>query len=320
MWLRRGIQIGREADTLEATRRVASFTDVTTVERDLLEHGVKLGEESKANPSLADWSEESIDRIHRERIQHQSLKVDLPSSKRIWELSKRAIEIEREANRSSSLNYELYEVEVNEQADRAMRTMDPVEQRFFATCLQGVYIPPEQRGEDWHREYEPAYFVSLEPIQGDTISYGPFNSLEVARERFETTYPEFDGGSVALIKVESRIPRVSPSQLRTNALSEEWETNVDPESKTWMEIYDQSTTVVGRDVWDSKWEHGEVYWSHRGKQYEASFLEELEREHERGSYQNEVESIYESEWHQGFGSECKEHIVRKRRSWLLLRP
>lgn len=68
MWLRRGIQIGREADTLEATRRVAGFTNVTTTERDLLEHGVKLGEASKTTPSLADWSEESIDRIYRERI------------------------------------------------------------------------------------------------------------------------------------------------------------------------------------------------------------------------------------------------------------
>jgi hypothetical protein len=320
MWLRRGIQIGREADTLEAARRVAGFTDVTTTERDLLEHGVKLGEASKTTPSRADWSEESIDRIYRERIQEQSLKVDLPSGKRMWELSERAIEIERDANRSSSLSYGLYELEVNEQADRAMRgtggnkseitlfniPMDPVEQRFLATCLAGLYVPPEQRGQDWKREYEPAYFVSLEPIQGDTISYGPFSVAE-AYERFEATYPDFDGGSVALIKVESSIPGVSPSDLRRNALSEEYEQG-DPEEKKWMELYDKSSSVVGRDVWDSKWEHGEVTWSHKGKEYEPSFVEELEREHGRGSDQNEIESIYASEWHQGFGSECKEHL------------
>jgi hypothetical protein len=77
-----------------------------------------------------------------------------------------------------------------------MRGMGLVEQRFLATCLAGVYMPPEQRGQDWKGEYEPAYFVSLEPIQGDTISYGPF-SLAEAYERFEATHLDFDGGSVA---------------------------------------------------------------------------------------------------------------------------
>jgi hypothetical protein len=304
MWLRRGIQIGLEADTLEANRRVAGFTDVTTTERGLLEHGVKLGEASKTSPSRADWSEESIDRIYRERIQEQSLKVDFPSGKRMWELSERAIEIEGEANRSSSLSYGLYEVQVNIQADRAMRDMDPAEKRFFESCLQGVYTHPEKR--EWQSEYAPEYFVTLEPIQGDTIWYGPLSSALEARDVFERTYPEFDGGSVTLTRVESTIPGVSPDELRRNALSEEYAQG-DPEEERWFNLYDKSRNVVGRDVWESRWDHGEVYWSHKGKEYDVDFMIDLENERHE-SERDEIESIYASEWHQAFGSECKEHL------------
>jgi hypothetical protein len=86
--------------------------------------------------------------------EHMENNYDLPSGQRIWELAQRAIQIEKAANQSSSLSYELYEVQVNSQADRAMRTMDPAEKRFFETCFQGVYTPPDQRGQDWQSEHE----------------------------------------------------------------------------------------------------------------------------------------------------------------------
>ena len=305
MWLRRGIQLGRDEDAVEAKRRVEGFTGVTTAEREFLEHGVRVGQVSRGEYV----SEERVEQIYRERTnsvqRNSALQPDLPSGRRIWELAEKAIQIEKSANRSRGLSYELYEAQVNAQADKEMGAMDPGDKRFFESCLAGVYVPPEQRRQDWKSEYEPAYFVTLEPIQGDTISYGPFG-LEEARERFEVTYPEFDGGSVALLKVESSIPGVSPSQLRTNALSEEYAQG-DPEEERWFNLYDKSRTVVGRDVWESRWDHGEVYWSHKGKEYDVDFMIDLEnKRHE--SERDEIETIHESEWHQGFGSECKEHL------------
>ena len=76
----------------------------------------------------------------------------LPSGKRIWELASEARRIENSARESG--NYELFAFQVNTAADRAMRGMDPGEQRFFAACFDGVYVPPEQRDRDWETEHE----------------------------------------------------------------------------------------------------------------------------------------------------------------------
>lgn len=81
---------------------------------------------------------------------------DLPSGDRIWELASEAVRIENSAKESGGLSYELFEVRLNLEADRAMRTMDPVERQFFATCFRGVYTPPEQRGEEWQSEQDKA--------------------------------------------------------------------------------------------------------------------------------------------------------------------
>jgi hypothetical protein len=71
---------------------------------------------------------------------------DLPNGDRIWELASEAVRIENSAKESVGFSYKLFESMVSDEADRAMRTMDPVEQGFFVTCFQGVYVAPELRG------------------------------------------------------------------------------------------------------------------------------------------------------------------------------
>jgi hypothetical protein len=81
MWLRRGIEIGRDAGTLEAKRRVAGFGDTTPREKDLLQHGVAIGQASKLGPSTV-FSEERIEQIHREIIQHREGEKPYPDQER----------------------------------------------------------------------------------------------------------------------------------------------------------------------------------------------------------------------------------------------
>jgi hypothetical protein len=78
---------------------------------------------------------------------------DLPSGRRMFELAREAIEIEKSANKACSPSYELFEFMVNKEADRAMRTMDPVEKRFFEALFGGVYVKPELR-EGWKTEHK----------------------------------------------------------------------------------------------------------------------------------------------------------------------
>ena len=158
----------------------------------------------------------------------------------------------------------------------------------------------------------PAYFVSFDPYHGDTMTYGPYDLAQEARNAFQQTYPAFDGGSVTLIKIAPAIPGITASRLRTAALREEWERKPGhPEETRWREIYSQSTTVMARDVWDVSQDQAGLIYRHKGKEYAPEFLAEIEKETKSDrSYQNAIESIYESEWYQGFGSECKEHLGR----------
>jgi hypothetical protein len=71
---------------------------------------------------------------------------DLPNGDRIWELASEAVRIENSAKESVGFSYKLFESMVSYEADRAMRTMDPVEQCFFVMCFQGGYVAPELRG------------------------------------------------------------------------------------------------------------------------------------------------------------------------------
>jgi len=123
------------------------------------------------------------------------------------------------------------------------------------------HVKGYERGE---RKHEPEYFVNLEPLHGEMLCYGPFGLAE-ARECFESTYPAFDGGSVTLTKIESTVAGVSPT------LREEYETH---EAK-WGSALTESTTVLGRDVWDVSQDQAGLIYRHARKQYEPSFLAEI---------------------------------------------
>ncbi len=119
------------------------------------------------------------------------------------------------------------------------------------------------------------YFVNVEPIHGELICYGPFSVLG-ARACFEHMYPAFDGGSVTLTKIESNIHGISPSELRRNALEEEYDYTQDPESEmSWGEMLRKGTTLLARDVWDTSSDQAGVIYKHAGKQYEPAFLAEI---------------------------------------------
>ena len=127
------------------------------------------------------------------------------------------------------------------------------------------------------------YFVDREPIEGDTVSYGPFTNVQEARDCFENTYPAFAGSSITLIKVESRIPGVSPSALRRKALEEEWDHTHDPEGDSWATALAKSTTVLARDVWDVSQDQAGMIYRHAGKKYETKFLAEIAGDPARAS-------------------------------------
>jgi hypothetical protein len=74
---------------------------------------------------------------------------DLPSGKRMWELTEEAIQIEKWAQQGCSLSYELFVAELCEESDQAMRSMTPSEKRFFETLLRENYVKPYDRGEEW---------------------------------------------------------------------------------------------------------------------------------------------------------------------------
>jgi len=78
------------------------------------------------------------------------LSDDLPSGKRIWELTRESIEIDRSANAGCSLCYELYVADFEEAADRFARRLDETENRFFETAcsIGNNYRPPSQREEN----------------------------------------------------------------------------------------------------------------------------------------------------------------------------
>ena len=63
---------------------------------------------------------------------------DLPNGDRIWELASEAVRIENSTKESVGFSYKLFESMVSDEADRAMRTMDPVEQGFFGSCVVSV--------------------------------------------------------------------------------------------------------------------------------------------------------------------------------------
>jgi hypothetical protein len=83
----------------------------------------------------------------------QGLNPDL-SQERMLGLARQATEIERAANASCSLSYELFAVQVCDAADRILPALNPQEAKFFTACLGGDYTPVHERGQDWQSERE----------------------------------------------------------------------------------------------------------------------------------------------------------------------
>ena len=83
----------------------------------------------------------------------QGLSPDL-SQDRMLELARTAAQIQHDSNRYCSLSYELYAVQVCNEADRILPKLNEQEAKFFQAALGGDYTPPHERGEDWQSEHE----------------------------------------------------------------------------------------------------------------------------------------------------------------------
>jgi hypothetical protein len=82
----------------------------------------------------------------------QGLNPDL-SQERMLGLARQAGEIERAANASCSLSYELFSVQVCDAADRILPGLNEQEAKFFTACLGDNYTPVHERGQDWQSEH-----------------------------------------------------------------------------------------------------------------------------------------------------------------------
>ena len=79
---------------------------------------------------------------------------DLPSGKRIFDLARTALEIERRAHSACSLSYELYVSMLCQEADAVLKKLPESERRIFIHALGGDYVKPEERRSDWQSEWE----------------------------------------------------------------------------------------------------------------------------------------------------------------------
>ena len=174
---------------------------------------------------------------------------DLPSGNRIWELASEAVRIENSAKQSCSLSYELFASMVNDDADRAMRTMDAVEQRFFATCFQGVYTPPEQRGEEWQSEWEIRQELSRD-LYGEEMDMdlydteAPYDSDE-RRAELERQTLRIEQDLVELPEQDEALWHIMlPEDLADPAKRAEfWRTHSDPLQETLLSLSPEDEEV-----------------------------------------------------------------------------
>ena len=83
----------------------------------------------------------------------QGLSQDL-SQERMLELARRAAQIQDDSNRSCSLSYELYAMQICNAADRILPDLNEQEAKFFRAALGGDYTPPHERGGNRQSEHE----------------------------------------------------------------------------------------------------------------------------------------------------------------------
>lgn len=92
---------------------------------------------------------------------------------RMLELARRAAQIQHDSNRSCSLSYELYAVQVCNEADRILPSLDEKEAKFLQAALGGDYTPSHERGQDWQSEHEIRRGLYRE-MYGDPDAYDDF--------------------------------------------------------------------------------------------------------------------------------------------------
>ena len=95
-----------------------------------------------------------------------------PGQERMLELARQATRIRRDSQQSCSLSYELYAVQICDEADRIIPKLNEKEAKFFQALLGGDYTPPHERGTDWQSEYEIRQelyqeMYGEEPIESD---------------------------------------------------------------------------------------------------------------------------------------------------------
>ena len=119
----------------------------------------------------------------------QGLNPDL-SQERMLGLARQAAEIERSANASCSLSYELFAVQVCDAADRILPKLNPQEAKFFTACLGDNYTPVHERGQDWQSEHQIRQELYRE-MYGDPDAYDDFEEeQEQGQARGATTREE----------------------------------------------------------------------------------------------------------------------------------
>ena len=102
----------------------------------------------------------------------QGLSPDL-SQERMLGLARQAAELERAANASCSLSYELFAVQVCDAADRILPKLNEQEAKFFTACLGDNYTPVHERGQGWQSEHQIRQELYRE-VYGDPEAYDDF--------------------------------------------------------------------------------------------------------------------------------------------------
>jgi DNA-binding transcriptional MerR regulator len=93
-----------------------------------------------------------------------------PNPALMLELARQATKIVRDSQRSCSLSYELYAVQLCNAADRVIPGLNEKEAKFFVALLGSDYTPPHERGSDWQTEYEIRWELYREMYREEELS------------------------------------------------------------------------------------------------------------------------------------------------------
>jgi hypothetical protein len=121
----------------------------------LLEGQLRVAWEKIRNLEEQNASSRKETEVYRAAIDAVASGSDqFPGQERMLELARQATRIMRDSQQSCSLSYELYAVQICDEADRIIPKLNEKEAKFFEALLGGDYTPPHERGPDWQREYE----------------------------------------------------------------------------------------------------------------------------------------------------------------------